>query len=600
MVIENPFPPFLDWLPWAVLYWVSVVAVLACVAAAFVFAIGVVRHGFAGAAGTLADGLIDFAADMFRLSPRRIYALSWLAVKESIHRRVIVAFIVFVLVLLFAGWFLDPKSTDPLLLYISVLLTTTVYLVLPLAMLLSVFSLPADITSRTLHTVVTKPVRPGEIVLGRMIGFCATGTALLAITGAISYVFVVRGLRHEHEIAAGALVEVDDPSRDPDAVVKTGMTRAERSHRHQVFLRADGTGHTDVAQRHWHEVRTERQGDQTRYVTGPPQGLFVTRVPRYGKLSFRDRSGAPTLKGINVGNEWTYRSYIEGGSLAAAIWRFEGLEVDDFPSGLPVELTLSVFRTYKGDIEKGIFGSLSLRNADTGRASRPINFTAREFAIDTLEVPLQLKDAANDAPIDLFKDLVVNGRLDIEVSCLEQSQYFGAAQADLYLRAKDTSFALNFIKGYLGIWLQMVLVVAFGVMFSTFLNGAVAMLATLFTIIGGFFVAFIVDVATGKVMGGGPVESFFRLVRQDNLVHPLEPGATTLLVNISDKVFSYLLMAVGALLPDFARFDDANYVATGFDIPPDLLGVQFFTAAAYVVPVFVASYFFLKSREVAG
>ena len=46
---------------------------------------------------------------------------------------------------------------------------------------------------------------------------------------------------------------------------------------------------------------------------------------------------------------------------------------------------------------------------------------------------------------------------------------------------------MNFIKGYLGIWLQMLLVIVLGVMFSTFLSGPVAMLATIGALLGGFF-----------------------------------------------------------------------------------------------------------------
>ena len=53
-----------------------------------------------------------------------------------------------------------------------------------------------------------------------------------------------------------------------------------------------------------------------------------------------------------------------------------------------------------------------------------------------------------------------DGRLEIRLQCLEPQQYFGMAQADLYIRAADGSFAWNFCKGYLGIWLQMVLVIA--------------------------------------------------------------------------------------------------------------------------------------------
>ena len=80
--------------------------------------------------------------------------------------------------------------------------------------------------------------------------------------------------------------------------------------------------------------------------------MFRARVPVLGKLRFKDPKGADIAKGISVGNEWAYRSYIEGGSLAAAIWTFEGINAQSFPDGLPLELTVSVFRTYKGDIER--------------------------------------------------------------------------------------------------------------------------------------------------------------------------------------------------------------------------------------------------------
>ena len=83
----------------------------------------------------------------------------------------LVVFVVFVLVLLFAGWFLDSSSDHPARLYLSFVLTATELLVLLLAVFLSAFSLPNDIKSKTIHTVVTKPVRASEIVLGRILGF---------------------------------------------------------------------------------------------------------------------------------------------------------------------------------------------------------------------------------------------------------------------------------------------------------------------------------------------------------------------------------------------------------------------------------------------
>ena len=114
----------------------------------------------------------------------------------------------------------------------------------------------------------------------------------------------------------------------------------------------------------------------------------MARVPVYGKLTFRDRTGQPTEKGINVGDEWTYRSFIEGGTLAAAVWTFEGITAERFPNGLPVEMTIEVFRTYKGNIEKGMLGSLAVRNPDD-RARRPEVriFESKEFVIDVQSHP---------------------------------------------------------------------------------------------------------------------------------------------------------------------------------------------------------------------
>ena len=134
--------------------------------------------GYAGAA--VDDALASLVADLTQLSSRRTWALSWLAVNESIRRRVVVVFVVFVVLILFAGWFIDPSNPDPAKLYIDVVLTSTIYLALFLALFLSALSLPADIKDRTLHTVVTKPVRTSEIVLGRMVGFTLVGTVLLA------------------------------------------------------------------------------------------------------------------------------------------------------------------------------------------------------------------------------------------------------------------------------------------------------------------------------------------------------------------------------------------------------------------------------------
>ena len=126
------------------------------------------------------------------------------------------------------------------------------------------------------------------------------------------------------------------------------------------------------------------------------------------------------------------------------------------------------------------------------------------------------------------------------------------------IRAGDESFELNFFKGYIGIWCQMVLVVGLGVMFSTFFSGPVAMLATLGCIVMGFFAAedrrFVYSVITGNrkfVPGGGPVESFVRLITQKSITVPYDESLSVKMMYRIDKVLMHVLKAWTDVLPDF-------------------------------------------------
>jgi len=53
------------------------------------------------------------------------------------------------------------------------------------------------------------------------------------------------------------------------------------------------------------------------------------------------------------------------------------------------------------------------------------------------------------------------------------------------------------------------------------------------------------------------------------------------------------------LVPDFGRYSFADYVAYGFNIPGDQILKYTFRMLAFVIPVFVAALFCLKTREVA-
>jgi hypothetical protein len=388
-------------------------------------------------------------------------------------------------------------------------------------------------------------------------------------------------------------------------VGKTGRTTSSQGHRHEVYIYPDETGQALSTNEHEHAITSRKVGSETVYELSGPQGLFRARVPKYGKLSYLDRQGVPVARGISVGNEWAYRSFIEGGTQAAAIWTFDGIDEtvlrSDEEEGqvLPLELIVRVFRTYKGDIETGIQGTLQLRNPETKRKSDLWTFTAKDASINSFDLPRKLDDETRQ-PIDLIDDLVSeDGRLEVIVQCIDRAQYYGFAQPDAYVRLPDGTPLWNFIKAHVSIWVQMVLVIAIGVTCSTLVNGPVAMMFTVAFITLGFFRQFFVDVATGKQVGGGPVESLYRIITQMNQTSPLPENIGSDLMQAVDVVLKALMQSLAFVLPDFRSLSTVSYVAYGFDIPMNQLAQDLTVCAAYLLGLFVFGYFFLRTREVA-
>jgi hypothetical protein len=544
--------------------------------------------------------------DLPRFSPRRTFAVAKLAVQEAIRNKILVGFGIFLFLLLVAGMFLDVQNSNPARVYLSFVLTSTNYLVILMALLLTAFSLPNDIKNRTIYTVVTKPIRASEIVLGRTLGFAAVGTAMLVLMGVISYLFVTWSLAHDHAVVAANVTEEQAPD---GSMIRRGQTSLDQHHRHSFELDASGKGRTNTVNNHFHEV--ERLADGS-YRVGPAQGQLIARAPIYGDLVIYDRDGKQS-KGINVGNEWEYRGYIEGGTpglqtKAHAVWTFSGISKEKYPNGLPLELTLRVFRTFKGDIERGVLGELVIRNPNPDakvKRSGPIIFESKEFVADRRIIPRELNSeiggSAGAGKVDLFDDLVYNGQVEVELRCVDPAQYFGVAEPDVYLRPGDKPFELNFFKAYLSIWLQMLLVTAFGVTFSTFLSGPVALMASISAIVLGFFGQFVRDIAMGTQYGGGPIESFIRIITQNNVMTDLEMNAILVkIIKGMDGVLMHLLQAATYILPDYTQFDTTEFVASGYNIFGSLVGQQLTMAVVYFTAVSIAGYFFLKTREIAA
>ncbi|MDA1040166.1 MAG: hypothetical protein O3A37_07765, partial [Planctomycetota bacterium] len=281
-----------------------------------------------------------------------------------------------------------------------------------------------------------------------------------------------------------------------------------------------------------------------------------------------------------------------------------------FPDGLPLEMLVRVFRTYKGDIEKGIAGSVRVKNPVSGLQSDPFYFTAKEFTIDSLLIPRKLVATSADGgtrQVDLFGDMVADGRVEIVLQCLEPAQYYGVAQADFYLRAGEGSFALNYVKSCLGIWFSMLLTTALGVMFSTFLAGPVALLATLSVVLVGQFRTFIFRLFESQVTGdfsivpgGGPIESLVRIATQESITVEWELTPAAQFIKTLDTFLLAPMRLGAALFPSLGSLGTSDFLAGGFDIPLDLLAENGVETLGYLIAFFIAGAMCLRAREVAS
>ncbi len=587
----DQFWNYFEWLfdHFALLQGFLLVLVLVIVGFVIGFVVALLKHGPTEGFLQVAKLIRElFAVDIPQTSTRRIGAIARLAIKEAIRKKVLVVVAVFIVAIMFAGWYLDPQAQYPARLYISFVLTTTNYMVILLGLFLSCFSLPTDIKSKIIYTIVTKPVRPTELFLGRVVGFSAVGTMILLLLGSMSYLFVVRGVDHKHE------------AMEISADGNSGVTTSQQFHSHTFSLDDSGEGTTNEAKGHKHIV--SKNGDKI--VVGEATGDLEARVPIYGLLRFTGRDGEEST-GLNVGYMSEYQKYIEGDSLSSAIWTFKGVDRSRFGNELTYDMTISAFRTYKGDIVTPVGGVVVFRSMDGTVVSDRLPFKVKEFQVDQRSIPIKgLKGFRNEQPADLdfFTDIAPDGKFEVMIRCLDKSQYLGMASADLYFRAKPMPFWWNFIKGYISIWLQMVIVICFGVMFSTFLSGPVAVIATISIIVLGFFGFFVDDIVKEADKGIGPIASIIRLPLQSGSGTELDLGNVVLesMIKRVDQGILICLQTLSRAIPNFIQLGTADFVAYGVNLFEGLLARHLTICAGYFLMTGIISYFFLKTREMAA
>lgn len=586
---------------------------------------------------------------------RRLFAIARLTWAEAFRRMwapwVVLA--VFGVILAFTDWFLTPPRPAELgRLYVGTLTLLTSLLLTVMVTILAPISLPQDIQAQTIYTVVSKPVRRLELVLGRILGFMALVTFLLAIVGGASLLYLERTV-------GGAITESE---RQSAKYAQSGSTNFAR----QFAEQAD-------------QLRTR----------------MSARVPVYGSLTFLDSRGLKKRFGIDVGQDQgtSTRSFVEGATASAAVWNFGVFPSPDnaeqiLDKRLPLErllvagsieerenriselndvmaeadrrrqspgfkgadagalgaeitraraeadatlaelkalrdreqeirkaaraatgaaaaeleaqaerlhsppvgleMVFTVYRTTKGDIGEPVYAALVVKNPRPNVAPHRAWLPIHEYYTDKQMVPSRVLVGSR-------------GFLTVEVQCLSQNQYLGMATSDLYFVARQGRFWDNYLRGLFGVWLQAMVLTAIGVFAGTFLSWPVALVTTMaFFVAGQAAYGFLQTIALQSLEGGGPFESLIRLLSHENMQNDLDPTLSVILAKTSDALVMPVLSRLVYIVPNFAGLDVSNTVADGYAVTWGAVGWNLVLAIAYVAPFAVAGYFILKHREVAA
>ncbi len=621
---------------------------------------GVTYMGYVVGLRVLGLVLIELAG----IRGRRLYSIARLSVYEA-NRRMWAPWVVitvFLLVLAFTHWFLQPpRAAEMGRLYVGTLTLLCSVLLTAMVTILTPLSIPTDIQQQTIYTVVSKPVRRLEMIWGRMIGYMALVTLLVALFGGISLAYLWRTV---------------------------GQTMQKT---YDDALRAKKDGRMSD-----YKLLVE-QADQL-------ATRMRARVPVKGSLSFLDSRGMPHAMGIDVGGDQSMReprSHIEGATPSAAIWSFgrvpdpftppgrrprvldKRIPVDDFLQSGTIEWELDRIWQLRDQIQVAqaskaqpnlsaaaasqIDAAIARNQTELDRISS--DYDAKKRHSDELEeraaeaeagaraedaqklrqeiaelhskmVTVEMSfnvyrttkgkigepvyaeiqafnprtDARFEGDVFPIKEYYTNrvqlpasilagsgGALRIEIRCLSPTQYLGMAESDLYLLPTAGSFGVNYMKGLFGIWLQAMVLTAIGVFAGTFLSWPVALLTTIaFFIAGQLAFTFLVDFTRQAVLGGGPFESLIRLLTHDNQMSELAPTAGVVLAKTLDSMVMPLMSMLVFVVPNFNAMDVSNLVADGYAVTWSVMILNTLLAIAYALPFSLAGYFILKNREVAA
>ncbi len=524
-----------------------------------------------------------------------VWAVAKLSFKEAVRSQLLWVFLLILLPFLFpVQWFVPIKPADELRTTVSVIGSVLTLLVLFPAILLASFGIPNDIKNLNIYTVVSKPVERFEIVLGRFVGYVSLMTlVLIGLTG-VSLVLITnstvsdRALEETFKARVPVRGKLEFKSRKADF----DGTNVGREFDYRRYIVGDANSPQRAIWHFWdipadltnpkdERVPVEFTFDIFKLTKGEQnKGVGVT-------FRFATHQSPQRVPNATEGGEWPWQDKEKEAAYQAEVndLRARGLNPDGARPGTPAWDEVNRLA------EK--YGIFEIRGKEV-----------LDYTVMGVEVPAGLFRNARQG--DPGKETLKDGReqarprLSVYVKCESSGQLLGMAQPDLYLLEYQMPFTVNYLKGMVGLWCRLCIVVGLAVACSTYLSGVLSLLLTSAIFIAGFFTEHLNDLAANRNIGGGPFESMSRLVRAEQPTTPTGETAVAKALGAFDNGWSWVVRRFQNVIPDVESLSWSNFVAEGFNISIEYLIVNLLVTFGYLLPWGILAYYLMKSREVAA
>ncbi|MSU77339.1 MAG: ABC transporter permease [Gemmataceae bacterium] len=548
-----------------------------------------------------------------RLSFGRIWALALLSWKEAIRGRVIWVFGAMALIFLFAHWFVPYKAEDQLRNYVRVVFWSMTPLFLVLAALLGAFSIPNDVKNNSIHTVVTKPVEPFEIVLGRFLGFGSLLTVGLFVVSSLSLLYVVRGVTDEaaqesftaripiygklHFVGTKAAQKGDSVGREWSYRSYITGPSHNTSDKFRQFAVWDFAAFPEDLANRIEEVLFEFSFDIFRLSKGDAKeegrGIRVTfafvdpRVFRSPDANFQSIELRELVKKMEEERSKEFEPIRA---------RFEKAK-----QGRSKEEVGELTAQRRADEEKVREKYRNLYRIHQETGIEVIDYHTQQVLVPPSAFKAFLID--HDKRVTQGENALPMLRVFVSVDKTQQSQMLGVAQADFYMVPHVMPFWQNFLKGTIGMWCTHMLVLAIALAMSTYFSSVISFIATIFLYLCGMSLDYMREIAEGRLDGGGPAESAIRITKGLPVAARFDEATPmNTVIKTLDQLFSWWIGRIISMFPDVGRHDLHLYVANGFDIGwiDVLLVDNLLPLGGYLLPWAVLAYYLMKMRETAN